>query len=48
MFSHVKMMGNSVAHGLAKVSKTCNRLLVWLEEAPNEIARLVMADKVDE
>ena len=46
LFSHVKRMGNRVAHGLAKLSKSCSSQIVWLEETPDEIARLVMTDKL--
>ena len=48
VFSHVKRMGNRVAHCLAKLSKSCNSLIVWLEEVPHEAASFVIADKFAE
>lgn len=38
-------MGNCVAHGLAKLSKSYNNLNVWLEDAPNEVNSYVIAAK---
>lgn len=47
-FSHVRRLGNSVAHCLAKLSNQSEGLLVWLEDYPSEIASLVSADKFHE
>ena len=35
-FHHIKRMGNSVTHRLARRS-FCNPLLVWMEEVPPDI-----------
>ena len=48
VFSHVKRLGNCVAHGLAKLSQAYNDLHVWLEEAPTEVTRYVLAVKFAE
>ncbi|XP_021757304.1 uncharacterized protein LOC110722305 [Chenopodium quinoa] len=43
-FSFVKRSGNCVAHGLAKLCNQVVELRVWLEEYPNDVAALVLAD----
>ena len=45
-FVHVKCVGNSVAHFLARRSKSSNELQVWLETIPEDIAPLVMRDSL--
>lgn len=41
MFTHVKRLGNSIAHFLARCAKFGNELQVWIEFIPNNIAPLV-------
>ena len=43
-FSHVKRMGNTVAHLLARSSKSGNELQVWMESVPEDIAPFVFND----
>ena len=43
-FSHVKRLGNFVAHFLARHSKSSNKLQVWIESIPDDIALLVIHD----
>ena len=43
-FSHVKRLGNLVAHFLARKSKSSNELQVWIESVPDNIAPLVACD----
>ncbi|XP_075650159.1 uncharacterized protein LOC142620719 [Castanea sativa] len=45
-FSHVKRIGNSVAHFLAKKSVSSNELQVWIESSPDDIAPLVTRDSL--
>ena len=40
-FSHVKRIGSSVAHFLARCSKSSNELQVWIESISNDLAPLV-------
>ena len=40
-FSHVKCIGNTIAHFLAKKSVFGNGLQVWIESSPDDIAPLV-------
>ena len=44
MFTHVKRVSNSVAHFLARRSKSGNELQVWLGSFPNNLAPLVTKD----
>ena len=44
MFTHVKRVSNSVAHFLARHSKSGNELQVWLGSFPNNLAPLVTKD----
>ena len=46
IFSHVKRLGNTVAHYLARKAKSGNELQVWIEFIPNDIALLVHRDSV--
>ena len=41
IFSHVKRLGNTVAHYLARKAKSGNELKVWIESIPDDIAPLV-------
>lgn len=43
-FTHVKCVGNTVAHFLARWSKLGNKLLVWIESIPDDITPLVTRD----
>lgn len=43
-FSHVKRVGNSVAHYLARKCKFSDELQVWLDSIPEDIAPLVARD----
>ena len=43
-FSHVKRLGNTVAHLLARSSKFGNELQVWMEFVPEDIAPFVSSD----
>nr|POE51000.1 putative ribonuclease h protein [Quercus suber] len=43
-FVHVNRLGNSVAHFLARSSKSGNELQVWMESVPGDIAPLVSRD----
>ena len=43
-FVHVKRLDNLVAHFLTKKSKSSNKLLVWIESIPDDIAPLVSRD----
>ena len=45
-FSHVKRLGNLVAHFLARKSKFSNELQVWIESIPDDIAPLVFRDSL--
>lgn len=45
-FSHVKRIGNTVAHFLAKKSVSGNELLVWIESSPVDVAPLVTQDSL--
>lgn len=45
-FSHVKRIGNSVTHFLARRSISDNKLQVWIEFIPNDIALLVTHDSL--
>ena len=44
VFSHVKRLGNTVAHYLARKVKSGNELQVWIESTPDDIAPLVYHD----
>ena len=46
IFSHVKRLGNTVAHYLARKAKSGNELQVWIEFIPNDIAPLVHRDSL--
>ena len=43
-FEHVRRIGNSVAHFLARRSKSSNGLRVWIESIPDDLAPLVARD----
>ena len=43
-FAHVKHLGNSIAHFLARHSKSGSKLQVWINSIPDDIAPLVMKD----
>ena len=45
-FVHIKRVGNSVAHFLARRAKSGNELQVWLEAIPEDIAPLVTKDSL--
>ena len=45
-FSHVKRIGNTVAHFLAKKFVSGNELQVWIESSPDDIAPLVSRDSL--
>ena len=44
-FSHVKRLGNLVAHCLARKSKSSNELQVWIESVLEDIAPLYLKKK---
>ena len=44
-FSHVKRLGNLVAHCLARKSKSSNKLQVWIESVLEDIAPLYLKKK---
>ena len=43
-FTHVKQLGNSVAHFLARKSISSSELQVWMESVPNDVAPFVVRD----
>ena len=43
-FSHVKRVSNSVAHFLARRSKSGHEVQVWLDSLPDDLAPLVVRD----
>ena len=43
-FSHVRRVSNSVAHFLARHSKSGLELQVWLDSLPDDLAPLVVRD----
>ena len=43
-FTHVKRLGNSVAHFLARKSISGSKLHVWMEFVPDDIAPFVVCD----
>ena len=45
-FSHVKCIGNLVAHCLARNSKSGSELQVWYNTTPEDIAPLVTRDSL--
>ena len=44
MFTHVKCLGNSIAHFLASSVKSGNEFQVWIEFIQDDIAPLVLGD----
>jgi len=46
VFSHVKRLGNTIAHYLARKAKSGNELQVWIESIPDDIAPLVYRDSL--
>ena len=44
MFTHVKRVSNSVAHFLARRSKSGNELQAWLDSISGDLAPLVSRD----
>ena len=46
IFSHVKRLGNTVAHYLARKARSGNELQVWIESIPDDIAPLVYRDSL--
>ena len=46
IFSHVKHIGNIVAHFLAKKAVSSNELQVWIESFLDDIAPLVIRDSL--
>nr|XP_023894446.1 uncharacterized protein LOC112006402 [Quercus suber] len=46
IFSHVKRLGNTVAHYLARKAKSSNELQVWIESIPDDLAPLVYCDSL--
>ena len=45
-FEHVRRLGNSVVHFLARRSKSSNELQVWIESILDNIAPLVSCDSL--
>ena len=43
-FEHVRHLGNSVAHFLARRSKSSNELQIWIKSILDDLAPLVMRD----
>ena len=43
-FEHVRRLGNSVAHCLARQSKSSDELQVWIESIPVDLVPLVSRD----
>ena len=43
-FEHVRRLGNSVVHFLARRSKSSNELQVWIESIPDDLVPLVSRD----
>ena len=46
IFSHVKHLGNSIAHFLTKTAKSGTKLQVWVKSTPDDISSLVTHDSV--
>ena len=46
IFTHVKLLGNSIVHILARCAKSGNELKVWIKFIHDDIAPLVSHDRV--